>query len=218
MADLRKLARRVRSVAVSALLAVAALYTAACSGNSAANVATMQVPPDAMVVTEGMLAEAKKTEKLTEFQAELLSDGLLTLADYDNAYAQLVGCMRNAGWELSRELPPTLSRGHSFRAFHRVGGEEARAAAEACRVEYVGIINLLWTQEHRFSETELQAARDALAMCLGAQGVTFEFSPHPSTAEFSAYLAGPEHLGRPQPFSVCQLQIEEAHGIPNFGG
>jgi hypothetical protein len=192
----------------------------ACNGGSSRDAHQTMEPGDttgSVQVTDAMLSQMPLMTPLSDFQRELLSDGVLSLTDYETAYVSLVDCMSDAGWILSRELRPTLARGHSFHAYHPSGDQAALSASRGCRATFVDGINWLWIQEHRFTEEDLQAARNTMAACLRDAGVA-SLPTTASKADIQSFIGSTEDREDPRVFVECQIRIELEHGVPDFGG
>ena len=203
-----------RSLLVSVFLTALA---ATCCGGGERNMPPATIPAGAVVVSDGELGSTRQIASLSDYQTDLLSDGILTLQEYETAYVAVLACLTDAGFTILREMPPTLSRSHSFQAVRMTGGETARADLQSCTDTYVSFINPIWARHHHFSEKEVQAARNLLADCL-RETATVEFPPVPSKEDFREYLGSQAHRDNPQAFAQCQIRTEQEHGIPNFGG
>lgn len=160
---------------------------------------------------------------LSSFQRSILEDGELTFAEYERATLGFLSCVEDGGvivrhveGDRYAEGPELTSRGqYRFSLYlpNRDGKpatvDEMRGLETRCGVEFTTVIQQLWAEHIAPSETELAAAREALALCLRAEG--FEIPEPPSSEDFGAAASSPA-------YATCSSAVAEQFGIPGFGG
>jgi hypothetical protein len=209
------------------LLVVAALVLAvACGSDDEANGETADQRPAGAAVPDSALALPNgPLTDLSDFQKEILSDGVLTLAEYERAILAYRTCIEGYGYRIDHEYMPTKNHGYgTYSSRVATVGETdterafAEAGFKACERDYIEALGFVWSLDNRPSEEERQRARDAFATCMHDQGE--EFPDHPSEADFSVYVrtrAG-EGRGTPAAFKDCSIRIGDEFDMPFFGG
>lgn len=196
------------SLAVLVLLGAAALADACRSD---------QQDPNSSGLTDAELqAEAGKT---SAFQQALLSDGLLTYAEYESAVLATVQCLRDRGIEIVTEPHPApgevivfeFGGSTSFSGESAVReNEAARLSYEACYHEHQDVVDLAWARQHEVDERTLERARAALRSCLEEAGV----EGIPKNAKGRDF----QPFQRFEAFPKCQERVAEEFDISGFGG
>jgi hypothetical protein len=150
--------------------------------------------------------------ELSDFQKDILKDGVLTFAEYETAVLSLVDCAQRAGISLAE--PVRISKRDTY-LYSFTYPLASRAGAEdsilSCRQTYTDYLEQFWAEFTAPSEEELQRARDELARCLRDRGIEV---PKP---------ASPEDFGQfrshPTPdFFECAQQTSDTFGLPGFSG
>jgi hypothetical protein len=162
---------------------------------------------------------------ISDFQRALLADGVLTLAEYEQAILAFRECAVGLGYQL-REWMPRHDRGYSVSATYRLpeGQKESLETAQSrtaqlqrCHREYLEAVGYVWIKEHHPSESEFQQAREALGACLREQGE--EFPANPTEGDFTRYHRTPlAARANIDAFPICQERIADEFDLPGFGG
>lgn len=135
-----------------------ALLIAGCSGAADQEGSSW----DPMIA--GMVATAKG------FQADLLSDGDLTYAEYERAVLAQVQCMEDAGYEANGPMP---SRGHQIvYDYEAVKGDPDALVStfDDCYSQYLDVVEPVWAYLHQPTEQEKFDEIQSLSACLFEAG------------------------------------------------
>ncbi len=111
-------------------------------------------------------------EGLPPFQREILSDGVVTFAEYERAVFRTVQCLRELGYEV--DGPELGARGLFYDYWVTVGPEGSAATSEAqdrCDEEYLRSVAFAWARQNELTGAELEAELERLRACLGEAGV-----------------------------------------------
>lgn len=193
----------------SATLAIIALAGALLFALQARGALQGAAAANSMEVDSATLASLKGSA--SHYQWARLSDGQLDSHEYEAAVRATVACVEQAGPRLTVPLEPTNRGRYELSFQYSVDSPAGADAIEACRTEYLSVIDLLWAQHSAPSQSELQAARRSLAACLSRSGVP------------GAENAGDEYYRqmRSQPtaeFVRCAEQIQKEYDLPGFAG
>jgi hypothetical protein len=152
-------------------------------------------------------------DESTEEQREALSDGELTFAEYEAAATRTVRCLGDAGLQGEAVLDhnsQTYALGARWQSSgDRADDEEKRAATERCYANHWNGISQAWTAQSTPTESEIDAARQAMAQCMREGGLDV-----PVPASSQDILRHQAH----EVYAACARRIAEEHGLPNFGG
>lgn len=153
------------------------------------------------------------------FQRALLSDGVLTYAEYETAVLATVQCLRDRGVSIVTE--PHAAPGNVI-AFEFGGStqfsgeasdrenEEARLAYEDCYHEHQDVVDLAWARQNQVDQRTLEGARAALRRCLHEAGI--EGVPENAKGrDFQPF----QHF---EAFPRCQDSVAREFNIAGFGG
>lgn len=107
----------------------------------------------------------------SEFQRELLEDGLLTDSEYERAGLGLVECLRAGGVVVAN--PEFGAQGFSFSTRDPLpsGQAEFDRVFDACYEEYFSLVEFAWADQTAPSEEEEATFYRYVAECLGDNGV-----------------------------------------------
>ncbi len=168
----------------------------------------------------------------SQYQAELLQDGVLTFSEYESAILAAVKCEEAAGFKIlafpipgkpGRPGPELSTRGeYQYVQASDDGADRAElgAALQRCEEEYVSIVKPLWAEHVAPTASELQGARNEIGSCLREQGVAV--SRQPSGDELMKLAFPPDgHPNKPQPaepYLGCAMKVAELFGIPGYLG
>jgi hypothetical protein len=151
-------------------------------------------------------------DEASESQREALRDGKLTFEEYEAAAFRAVQCVNESG-EMQGEAKldgGTYSVGARWKSNgDRTRNERLRSESDACYREHWSGINQAWSAMNQPTETQLIAARAALAQCLREAG--FELPDSPSTEDVQRHQSA-------EAFPRCLEKVQAESGIPNFGG
>jgi hypothetical protein len=161
-------------------------------------------------VSDAERASLSSIGRVSERAEEILADGLLTWAEYEQAIIAKRECMLAAGFTKER---PDLQTGF-WR--HSEQGEDVSNAAARCNEDVI-VLSWLWARHHQPSEQEVQAARTTFANCL-RELAGADLPETPGRADLERFARSPESARNPQAFVQCQFRVEEEFGFPNFGG
>jgi hypothetical protein len=89
--------------------------------------------------------------------------------------------------------------------------DAAKLSSDACRTQYLSMIDLFWAEFTAPTEEDLARARRDMAMCLSQAGVEIDLDAGPD--EFAALL-GQGILA----FAQCSETVSSEHGLPGFAG
>jgi hypothetical protein len=148
--------------------------------------------------------------RVSERAEEILADGLLTWAEYEQAIIAKRECMLAAGYTKERiDLQTGFWR-------HASQGEDVTNAAARCNEDLI-VLSWLWATHHQTSEQERGRARMTLANCL-RELAGAELPEIPDRGDLERYMQSPEAARNPRAFLDCQYRVEEEFGFANFGG
>lgn len=200
------------------LLAIvgAAVTVLSCGGGTGASQPGPSHAPDSAVAIgtarlPGLLGRAGPAER------DLLRDGTLTIAEYEQAAFGYLACLRDYG--VTPERQPKRSAGGSYVfsfTYSAAEAPEAGAALVRCEAEHWAVINEVWGLAHPVPETVLQSARDALGGCLKEAGMP-DVPAHPGDGELLRLLDRDQARWL-APFLNCSERVGDEYGLPFFGG
>jgi hypothetical protein len=155
---------------------------------------------------------------LSPYQRKILDDGVLTVAEYQQAALDVVRCHRESGARIvgaphyagedGAPDPWWSSRGQfMYGAGYPDDDPDKERKYHNCEGEYFATINPIWANHIAPTPTEVQQARDMVARCLRDEGI--EIQEHPSIQELASVTVprmhdpvvsrcrrlGAEHLG-----------------------
>ncbi len=159
---------------------------------------------------------------LSDFQKEILGDGVLTLAEYERAILEVRRCMAALGSTPTRESMPTKNHGYSARWYNPGPGRETtedekrqnREQTARCFRDYTDALGSVWGRTYHASAEELQRARDAFAACIRDRGAG-DLPIHPGDGEILNFIVSA--AGAPE-VRACRERIEEEFDMPSFAG
>jgi hypothetical protein len=167
-----------------------------------------------------------------EFQANLLSDGILTFSEYESAVFAAVHCEQDAGLQIiaypipgqpGRPGPELTSRGeYQYLPVAPEGSDSAQLhkAFDECERNFDGSVRQLWAEHVAPTEKDMQVARDTISQCLRDHGI--KVSEHPSGNELMRVAYPPSGIpSQPQPnepYLGCATSAAAAFGIPGYLG
>jgi hypothetical protein len=120
------------------------------------------------------------TAQTTDFQRELLRDGELTFAEYEQAVLAALVCMEDAGLDVEGPFP--RDGDERFIDFRYGGeaqaGEDAESHAGrvneigfACMQEYLTDVSRIWESQHLLTPEERELQRGHVIQCLRDGGL-----------------------------------------------
>ncbi|MCC6960225.1 MAG: hypothetical protein IT301_10295 [Dehalococcoidia bacterium] len=178
------------------------------------------IPPAQLT---GWLAVASERER------PLLEDGVLTFAEYQSAVLDAVACIERGGVKVVHfpgygrggvgEPGPRLSSRGVYSYAGSVQGSSGSVPADAARVVAdckagSAQVEFIWAQHTAPSEVELQAMRDAMAVCLREAGASVP-EAHPSDVQLKA---AKQHGASDQAYWTCQFAAADAFEIDRLPG
>ncbi len=184
------------------LLLVPFLLVAACTGDA-------QDEPTPHGVISDVALEQFRSETDNPRHLEMLADGHISFAEYEEAVLAYVACATGRGIDVHVEL---RFQGKHFEIRATYPGdraEELSALNDECFLREIGPIRPAWGLQNQPTEQELQQARAALAACLRDAGVDV---PEDATSDDFA------NLPLTRTFAQCAERIGEEFGILGFGG
>lgn len=201
----------------------AVFFVRAYTGHAEQDTGIAQFPP--VIIQPDHLA-ALVASTSTD-QQTLISDGTVTFAEYKAAVSATVGCLRNAKVHVfSGPLPdaapsadPVLtSRGWYIYAADPASNSAQAPAVEDCRHQHSDIVEAIWRPSTLASLDELQAARDAISVCLHSSKI--DAPEHPSALElYQIAFPGGLRVGNPDgAYGVCAERAAQEFNIPGFVG
>ena len=105
---------------------------------------------------------------VSAFQAEILDDGDVSIAEYERAVSATVGSLRESRHTVFGPVW-TFDGLHYLYTF--AGGNEDGSADAECSAQYLSEVKLAWSDQVAPTEGERQAAAAEFAECLRADGV-----------------------------------------------
>lgn len=122
---------------------------------------------------DGIVREIDTRER-SAFQDQLLSDGQLTGAEYDSAFAALKGCLEGIGATMNAN--PQKNRWGVYDAGYTLPYTEAgvttetRAAAEDCQTQYFSVVGARWAAMHMTPQSAYEEAFAKVPDCFRRAG------------------------------------------------
>ncbi len=174
----------------------------ACTGDA-------QDEPDQHGVISDAALEQFRSETDNPRHHEMLADGVVSFAEYEEVLLAYAACTADIGVEVRLTL---RYQGKFFEILTNIPGDAAPEVFEQddeCYWREVGPINQLWGLQNQPTEQEIQQARAALAACLRDSGIEV---PEDATSDDFA------NLPPSRSFVLCAERIGEEFGIPGFGG
>ncbi|MCL4241150.1 MAG: hypothetical protein KJ048_07325 [Dehalococcoidia bacterium] len=188
------------------VLAVTLLIAAACdsgSGNQHDSVTRTLVEqlPEGVGVEDAL-------RSASEYQREILADGVVTFEEYETSVLATVTCLRESGLEI-RTGPELDASGRRYTYSYTGGGDAGRQSELfwGCYREYGDKVDTAWAYQTTPTEQERQAQRRFLTACLQDRGVAVPGAPE--SPNFSGIPAA-----YPSEFRVCSLRLATEHGVP----
>lgn len=190
-----------------------------------------EVPPLSLSPQEVAQASANASTS----QKEILSDGVITFAEYESAIFAAVQCYNDAGVRISEYptkqggapvLGPKLTHRGEYQYIPQfpagTGQQSATDITNRCERDIVGVIRPLWLDHVSPTQQEVQAARDEMASCLRAAGL--DAPQHPSQQELLRVAfppSGQPPAGKivlPPAYENCAAKAADQLGLPSFTG
>lgn len=193
---------------LSALLLLP-LVVLACSGEDSQDLAPEPQPgtfgnrlPDSML--EFIAADA------TDEQRPAFDDGIISFEEYERAVLSTATCLTDAGVQNGPKLEADgFTYNLGITTPDSPEGEAQYEEARRCQRVHMFAIEAAWLTQHQPTEAEIQAAREALAVCLRELGI--DVPDNPSSPDFAK-------LTHEDGFAECARKISTEFDIPNFGG
>lgn len=171
--------------------------------------------------------DSLRAAELSEYQRDLLKDGILTFAEYERAVFDMAGCVIAAGGRVSGAkngavkdgTEPYLNKRHQYE--YSIGGDtrskdQLVGAFDRCRATYSSYIEPIWRELTAPTETEFQEARRAIGKCLQASGTAVP--ENPSSAELFGIATGGGSSAISEQYLSCVYLVQEEYDVPGFGG
>lgn len=169
---------------------------------------------------------------MSDFQSELLQDGVLTFSEYEAAVFAAVKCERDAGLQIfaypvpgtaQRPGPELTARGeYQYLPVPPEGSDGAalHRAFDECEARYAGALRPLWADHVAPTEKDMQSARDMIAKCLREHGVKAPNQPSGNELMQLAFPPNgvPSHPRPNEPYLGCANSAAESYGIPGYLG
>ncbi|MGK2966173.1 MAG: hypothetical protein ACSLFM_11300 [Tepidiformaceae bacterium] len=163
------------------------------------------------------------TDTTTPAQAEAMSDGVVTLAEYESAIQSFYACVSAAGIEPESE-PSAGLRPSTFG--YRVGdadgvpdAETVRAAMASigeCRFAHVEDLSVAWAgQQANMPQSVIAESLTHLNECLAGHGLTERFDDRDRLQRAVSDARGAEratHLAFHRAYQSCRTTVYEAVG------
>jgi hypothetical protein len=121
----------------------------------------------------------------SDFQAEILNDGVVDFSEYERSVLATVSCLSEAGLEvLALELDPD---GHTLNYLYRGVDAEGNLLPDStvnarfnrCYSEFEELVSSVWSAEHAVSFGDAPPEeKEAYVKCLDEQGVTIAPDSH----------------------------------------
>lgn len=158
-----------RRVVLAGWLAFASALTACASGQPAAEVASPLGQPN---VESTKLANdwARQTEGA---QQHALTDGEISIVEYEDALKAGSDCMRTAGFKTSgvRVVPDGIRRDFTVTQTTQTDDEVNRSWA-TCRSLHYGAAESVWLLQHKRFDVSGEVLLEELRSCVASAGVT----------------------------------------------
>lgn len=121
-------------------------------------------------LSDGALAALRAD--LSDYEAGLLSDKVLTLADFESAFFESVRCVEELGYTVTDVRPPSWISPGSFGArYPGAANPLLELEFRDCKFEYITEFSLIWGSVYGPSEQQIVEARQAFTSCLRNRGV-----------------------------------------------
>lgn len=159
---------------------------------------------------------------VTEFQRDLMVDGVVTFGDYEAAILTMARCINQSGGALGEGEPKLNRRGlytysPSWPLDSPPGTENA---VRRCIDDHVGTISLFWAEVVAVPQEELAKAMSEMGDCLKISGVTdAPDTQHPR--DFHLFIRDKARVGLltaslQEVYLACASGVEERWGIAGF--
>lgn len=126
--------------------------------------------PDAMTAADGSTGPIR-TSDVSEFQAEILRDGLVDPAEYERAVYATVECLRDAGVVVSDPAWTPDGRFFMYTYLSEEPNGPAVVANDTCFALYLSEVQTVHTEQTKPTEEELRVQAAEYAACLRSEGV-----------------------------------------------
>lgn len=166
---------------------------------------------------------------ISSYQSAVLADGVVSFSEYQAAVFAAVQCWKNEGLAVDGygNIPGPVLTARGLYQYIQVpptGMTKADQAAKIakCNIQYVSVLQPLWTDHVAPSQQDVQAARDALGACLREKG--YEVPAHPTREDFLGIVfpdgtpADGAQVEFPPGFQGCATKIDDQFGMPGFRG
>jgi hypothetical protein len=114
----------------------------------------------------------------SEYQRALLSDDVLTLAEYETAKLAQLACLREAGLTV---LEPVRLNGllkYKFTVAAPVEQTEAPKLINNCKEEYADVVDVVWAEVSiSFVQETIRESRRLMSECYRSKGLKVEERP-----------------------------------------
>lgn len=194
----------VRRVLAGCAVVSGMVMVAACGDGDANDLSgEYEIPP-------GLLEQ--HLEDASEFQRELIEDGIITFADYERAVYATVACLEERGVDVV-EGPELTGRNVYQFTYAADDREQGPVVYWECYEEHQVVIDRVWagTGQENPTEEELEEARAALEACLRGAGI--DLPGGASSADFAAVAESD-----PTIFQPCSEEVSDEFDMPGFAG
>ncbi|MGE5597253.1 MAG: hypothetical protein ACM3S1_14610 [Hyphomicrobiales bacterium] len=194
--------RFLRTVPVAAVLAVAAAVALFVFANNSGVSEPATSGTRASTTSDSQSFTRPSVARLSAFQREILSDGVVTDEELARAHGAQDASLAAGGYEVYR---PATANARAAGAYGvkipASAGANAQQFIEGCRDQFVSEVELTYAFQHAPSSAELGRERAAMVTCLEGHGFGGEM--------YDAVIAGGAASGSPgaDTFAKCASEV-----------